>query len=58
MAEIKSIGLSEEFAECPKNWMEKMQEHLKTVYGGVESYCEKIGFGKGEQERLVEALKA
>lgn len=58
MKEIKSIGLTEDFAGCPENWIEKMQEHLHDKYGGVERYCETIGFGKKEQQTLIELLKA
>jgi protein-tyrosine phosphatase len=57
MKEIKSIGLTEDFAGCPKDWIEKMDEHLNDKYGGVENYCEGIGFGKEEQEKLRQLLR-
>lgn len=57
MKEIKSIGLTEDFAGCPNDWIEKMHEHLVEKYGGVREYCEGIGFKKEEQERLVAVLK-
>lgn len=58
LAEIKSIGLSEDFAGCQRDWVEKMQEHLQEKYGGVQAYCEKIGFGEEEQTKLIGLLKA
>lgn len=58
MVEIKSIGLTEDFAGCPKDWIENMHRHLEDKYGGVKEYCNKIGFGEEEQEKLVELLKA
>lgn len=58
MKEIESIGLTEDFAGCPKDWVEKMWEHLNEKYGGVEKYCEKIGFGGEEIEKLRALLKA
>jgi len=57
MKEIESIGLTEDFAGCPKDWIEKMEEHLDENYGGVQKYCESIGFGKVEQEKLLQSLK-
>lgn len=57
LVEIKSIGLTEDFAGCPKDWIEKMHAHLEEKYGGVVAYCEKIGFAEEEQRRLIELLK-
>ena len=58
LKEIRSIGLSDDFADCPKDWIEKMNEHLEEKYGGVSKYCEGIGFGNDEQDKLTELLKA
>lgn len=58
MVEIKSMGLTEDFAGCPGDWIEKMDEHLRENYGGVVGYCEKIGFGEDEREKLVGILRA
>jgi len=58
LVEIKSIGLTDEFAACPSDWIEKMDVHLKEKYGGVREYCRSIGFGKGDEEKLVEILKS
>lgn len=58
MKEIKSIGLTEDFARCPKDWIEKMDEYLREKYGGVEKYCDWIGFGEAEREKLRVILRA
>ena len=58
MKEITSIGLTEDFAGCPRDWIEKMDEHLREKYGGVEKYCEGIGFSKEEQDKMREMLRA
>ena len=58
MKEIESIGLTEDFAGCPKDWIVKMDEYLNERYGGIEKYCEGIGFGKEEQEKLRLLLRA
>jgi protein-tyrosine phosphatase len=56
LKEIRSIGLTDDFAGCPADWIEKMEGHLREEYGGVEGYCEGIGFGKVEQEVLRKIL--
>ena len=58
MKEIRSIGLSEDFAACPGDWIERMEGLLQERYGGVRGYCRGIGFGDGEMERLVGILGA
>ena len=57
LVEIRSIGLTDDFAGCPKNWIEKMDEHLQEKYGGVKEYCKTIGFTEEEQAELIELLK-
>ena len=57
MKEIRSIGLTEDFAGCPKDWIEKIDEHLRKKYGGVKEYCRSIGFGDEEVEKLVGILE-
>jgi protein-tyrosine phosphatase len=58
MVDLKSIGLTEDFADCPKDWIEKMHGHLEEKYGGVKEYCTKIGFGEEERSKLIGLLKA
>lgn len=58
LKEIHEIGLSDSFADCPEDWIEKVQGHLEERYGGVRKYCRNIGFGEEEEEKLVEILKA
>lgn len=52
LKEIREIGLSDDFAGCPRDWIEKMKAHLDEKYGGVEKYCGGIGFVGEERERL------
>jgi len=58
LKEIREIGLSDEFANCPEDWIEKVELYLLEKYGGVRNYCRKIGFGEEDEERLVGILKA
>ena len=38
MKEIASIGLNEDFATCPADFVEKTFEYIDGKYGGVEEY--------------------
>lgn len=57
LGEIHEIGLSEEFAGCPEDWMYRVYEHINEKYGGIRLYLEKIGVGKETQGRIVEILQ-
>lgn len=58
MVEIRSIGLTEDFAGCPANWIEKMEGYLNEKYGGVKEYCRSIGFSQKDEESLLAILRA
>jgi len=58
MKEIRSIGLTEDFAGCPPDWVQKMHDHLQEKYGGVPKYCRSIGFEEEEEDKLLSILKA
>lgn len=55
--EIHEIGLSDEFAGCPKNWIYRMDEHINQKYGGINAYLKHIGIGKDVQTRIIEILQ-
>lgn len=56
--EIKSIGLTEDFARCPKDWVTEMDRYLREKYGGVKGYFQVIEFGEEDQKKLLANLKA
>lgn len=56
MVEIREIGLTEEFASAPREWIMRMHEYLGEKYGGTRAYLEAIGVDEGMQERIIEAL--
>jgi protein-tyrosine phosphatase len=56
LKEIASIGLGEDFAGCPKEWVEEMITHLDEGYGGIEKYVRSIGVTEGELKGIVEGL--
>lgn len=57
LSEITEVGLTEDFAMCPKVWVERVGEYLESKHGGVMSYLESIGVGKEEQMRIIETLQ-
>jgi protein-tyrosine phosphatase len=56
LVEIRSIGLTEEFARCPSDWIEKMGGHLNEKYGGAREYCRSIGFLEPDERSLLAIL--
>jgi len=52
LKEIRSIGLPDEFAGCPDNWVESVHEHINTDYGGVEKYLLSCGVTEDMEESL------
>jgi protein-tyrosine phosphatase len=46
MKEIKSIGLTEQFAVCPPDVVSSVHSHIKEKYGTVERYLEYTGISK------------
>jgi len=57
LVEIRQIGLTDDFAGCPHDWVERMNEHLQLRYGGVKEYLSTIGIAEGDQEGIVKVLK-
>lgn len=43
MKEIRSIGLDESFARCPKTFVHEMKQFINSRYGSVEAYLKSIG---------------
>jgi len=56
--EIRQIGLSDDFASCPQDFVEKMSEYLEAKHGGVDGYLMSIGFTDDDKEDLISALRA
>lgn len=56
LAEINEIGLSENFADCPPNFVDEVSHYINDVYGSVEGYISSIGVSKTTQEKVIENL--
>lgn len=58
MVEISEIGLGEEFAGCPLDWIKCVDNHLKESYGGTEKYLESIGVDARMRDQIKSVLRA
>ncbi len=54
--EMKDAGFTEDFADCPSDWVERVIGHIKEVYGGVENYLKRIGVDDEMQARIRNVL--
>ena len=52
MREIRSIGLGEEFADCPTGFVEELETHIYERFGGVQRYLEGCGVDMEMRERI------
>jgi protein tyrosine/serine phosphatase len=57
LKEIRSIGLTEEFADCDERSVGAVVEHTKEKYGSIEGYLEQCGVGLEEQEAVRRILR-
>ncbi|CAJ2507857.1 Uu.00g090430.m01.CDS01 [Anthostomella pinea] len=58
LAEIRELGLTPEWGDCPEDFVVRVHEHVNTKYGGIDGYLDSIEFGKSERQKLVQALGA
>ncbi|KAH8879630.1 hypothetical protein GQ53DRAFT_755835 [Thozetella sp. PMI_491] len=56
LAEIREIGLTEDFAGTAEDFVEKTAAHLESRYGGLNAYLDSIGFDEDRRRKLVEIL--
>jgi len=56
LAEIREIGLTDDWFETAPDMIVRTARHLDSVYGGIAGYLDKIGFGKDDRQRLRELL--
>lgn len=56
LAEIREIGLTDDWASTAPDMITGMEKHLREKYGGVDKYLDQIGFGQDDRQRLREVL--
>ena len=55
--EIRSIGLPDDFADCPTDWVQTVCAFVEERYGGVQKYLLHCGVTEVQQDsikRIVE----
>lgn len=56
LAEIREIGLTDEFGDTAEDLVQRVSDHLDSKYGGLVGYLDGIGFDKPKRARLREML--
>jgi protein-tyrosine phosphatase len=56
LAEIREIGLTEDWGSTVNDFVERVFGHLDQTYGGLDGYLNSIGFTKVERVALRERL--
>lgn len=56
--EIRSIGLSEQFALCPPDVVKSVYKHIQDKYGDVEKYLQAAGVTQETVEHVKHKLQA
>lgn len=56
IAEVRSIGLTEEWTRTAKDMVVRVEQHLRDHYGGLNAYLDGIGFGDEDRSRVRETL--
>ncbi|XXH00290.1 Coenzyme Q-binding protein coq10, mitochondrial [Hypoxylon texense] len=58
LEEIRELGLTPEWGDCPRDFVRKVEAHVSFKYGGIDGYLDSIEFGSSERQRLIEVLGA
>ena len=58
LEDIRDVGLTDDFAGTPADWVQKMYLHLSQTYGGIAPYLHGIGVGSETQHLIRHHLLA
>jgi len=56
MKELASIGLTEQFAVCPRDLVSSVQAHINKKYGSTQKYLDSAGVSKEAIEHMKRML--
>ena len=56
LVEIHEIGLTDEWVDTAKDFIEKVEQHLNDKYSGLDNYLDQIGFGGEDRVKVRDAL--
>lgn len=54
--EISEMGLSEDFAGCPPDFVSEIHDHISRAYGSVQGYFDRIGVDQAKQQAIIENI--
>lgn len=58
LAEIRSIGLPDSFADCEPTWVSSVAEKIEQKHGGIANYLQQCGVDHEKQEAIRLRLRA
>lgn len=50
--ELRAMGLSDDFADCPPNWAIDVQRHITETYGSCQAYLDRIGISEALRHKI------
>ncbi|KAL8642887.1 MAG: hypothetical protein Q9228_000476 [Teloschistes exilis] len=54
--ELRAMGLSDDFANCPPNWVADVYHHITCNYGSSNGYFDCIGVGRDLRQKIKSNL--
>lgn len=54
--EINEMGLSDDFASCPPDFVAEIHDHINSTYGSLQGYFERIGVDKIKQQAIIKNM--
>ncbi|KAL8731359.1 MAG: hypothetical protein Q9166_003451 [cf. Caloplaca sp. 2 TL-2023] len=50
--ELRAMGLSDDFADCPPKWVMDVHEHITKTYGSCQAYFDQIGISEALRHQV------
>ncbi|KAL8843618.1 MAG: hypothetical protein Q9170_000122 [Blastenia crenularia] len=54
--ELRAMGLSDDFADCPPHWVKDVHNHIRQTYGSAQEYLDRIGVGENVRRKIRSIL--
>lgn len=52
IGELRAMGLSDDFADCPPDWAADVHKHITETYGSCQAYFDSIGISEASRHRI------
>lgn len=50
--ELRAMGLSDDFADCPPNWANDVHRHIIETYGSCQAYLDRTGISEALRHKI------